>query len=88
MEKIEGLSLPELLQQTAATVLEDQRKGVVGFIKQLFQDEANARATIDNLERELDQKRKQLASVQQKIEKIREDDWSVINLGKLKNDKE
>ncbi len=78
MEKIEGVNLEELVEESSADLVEEKKKSVAGLIKQQLQRMERLATEIKNLEKEINGKRDKLKKIQEKIEKIKNGDWSVL----------
>lgn len=78
MEKIDGVNLEDLVKESSADLVAEKRRSIAGLIKQQLQRMEQLATDVQNLEKQLKGKREKLKKTQEKIEKIRGGDWSVL----------
>ena len=87
MEKIENVDLGNLVTEASNEIIDARRKQAAGIIKQQLQRIEQLVTDISNAEKELKKKRDKLTKAQEKIDKIKAGDWSLLaeNNGQTKN---
>ncbi len=78
MKKVDGVDLSELVKETATAVLSEKRKGIAGLVKELMQKSESLAKEIEKGEIELNKKKANLTAVNDKLKKLGEGDWSVL----------
>lgn len=78
MEKIDGVNLEDLVEESSADLIAEKRRSVAGLIKQQLQRMEQLATDVKNLEKQLKGKREKLTKTQEKMEKIKSGDWSVL----------
>lgn len=78
MEKIEGVDLAALVTESSSDLVSEKRTKAAGLVKQLLQRMEQLATDVKNLEKQLRGKKEKLQKAQDKIEKIKGGDWSVL----------
>lgn len=74
----EQVSLPDLLAEVAQERLNQRRSSYSGLIRILLEKKVSVSAEIERTKKELEKKTTELKAIDDKIEKLRMGDWSVL----------
>lgn len=74
----EQVSLPDLLAEVAQERLNQRRGSYSGLIRILLEKKVSVSAEIEKVTKDLEKKTSELKSIDDKIEKLRMGDWSVL----------
>ena len=78
MEKLENVDLSALVEDSSKELMDEKRKQAAGLIKVQLQRIEQLSLDVRNAERTLKKKQEALAKAQQKIDKIKAGDWSLL----------
>jgi hypothetical protein len=78
MEKLEGVDLKVLVAEASDALLTEKRNSAASIIKKHLQRVEQLAIDVHKLEKELKGKKEKLTKAQDKIEKIKEGNWSLI----------
>ncbi len=78
MEKIDGVDLSELVEESSTELVTEKRRKVAGMIKQQLQRVEQLSIDVKELEKQLRGKKEKLDKALAKIKKVKEGDWSVL----------
>ena len=79
IKKIEGLDLSDLVTEVSTDLVNERRKQAAGVIKKQLQKLEQLNIDVKNAEKELKKKTESLAKAQNKVDRIKSGDWSVLN---------
>ena len=78
MKEIEGTELLDLVAEAANELLQERRSCAKGQIKKELQRIEGLASDIKKTEKELEKLRKKFNTAQEKIDKLKSGDWSVL----------
>ena len=78
MEKIDGVNLSDLVEESSTELVAEKRRKVAGMIKQQLQRVEQLSVDVKELEKQLKGKKEKLEKALAKIKKVKEGDWSVL----------
>jgi len=78
MEKLENVDLSALVEDSSKELMDEKRKQAAGLIKVQLQRIEQLSLDVRNAERTLKKKQEALVKAQQKIDKIKAGDWSLL----------
>ena len=78
MEKIENVNLSELVEESSKELVADRRKQAASIVKKHLQRAEQLAVDVRQAEKSLNKKKEMLKKAQEKINKIKEGDWSLL----------
>ena len=76
---MDNVDLSQLVEESSEELIADKRKRAASIIKAHLQRIEGLALDVRNAERELNKKKEKLEKAQQKLNKIKEGDWSLLS---------
>ena len=73
------VKLKDLVSEVASGMLNERKSSVSGLVRVLLDRKVKVTAELKQAEKNLSDKKKSLASIEEKIEKVQKGDWSVLD---------